>query len=160
MKRLSVLVLSMTLFFQILHAEDRSSSRMRIINLDLNNCNVLRIFAHLWKDHALGETENGAWIVMNPDGLYQQIDWAFTPQRHATTWSGVLPENIVAQLHTHSEHLDPKPSGPDSQIAKRLNITVYTVTRKGIWRVSPDGTITREMEHNWFQDSVQRCGTE
>jgi len=148
----------MTLCVQILHGEDSSRATAPAALLDLNDCHVLRIFARLWKFHALGETENGAWIAMNQDGQYRQIDWSYTPQRHITEWSGVLPENIVAQLHTHGESLDPRPSGPDSLVAKRLNVCVYTVTRKGIWKVSPDGVVTREMKHGWFEESVQRCG--
>jgi hypothetical protein len=128
--------------------------------LDLSDCHVIQLFAALWKSHALGETENGAWITLNEDGQYRAINWAFTPLRHSTVWSGVLPPKIVAQLHTHGENLDPKPSGQDSLVARQLNVCVYTVTRKGIWKVSPEGVITREMNHNWVHESARRCGAD
>ena len=158
MKRLSLLILAMTLFVPRLHAEDSPDARITTASINLSDCSVLRIFARLWKSHPLGDAESATWIAMDQEGQYKQIDWAYTPQRNMTIWTGAIPERIVAQLHTHGESLNPKPSGPDVLVAKRLNIFVYTVTRKGIWKVTPDGAVTQEMERHWFQEVVQRCG--
>lgn len=159
MKRLAVPFLTMMMLIQVLNAQDRSSTisfPSRVF--DVQDCRVMRIFVHIWEIHPLSERESGAWIIRNDKGEYEEVDWLQTLERNETTWSGVLPSNIVAQVHTHGDRLDPKPSGPDSLIARRLNIDVYTVARKGIWKVSPDGTISSVLKYPWLQESTRKCG--
>ena len=127
-------------------------------NMDIQNCDLVRIFTRIWKSHPLGELESGAWIVMNEQGQFEQVNWMHTPERNRSTWSGILPKNIVAQVHTHGERLDPKPSDPDAQVARRLQIDVYTITRKGIWKVSRDGSISFIIGRGWFKQCLRRCG--
>jgi len=128
-------------------------------SLDLQDCNVRRIFARTWKYSPLVQEERAVWIV-NSNGKYSGIDWLRAPQNRITVWSAPLPDNIVAQAHTHGDHLDPKPSDPDVEVARKLNISVYTLTRKGIWRASPDGTITQEETRGWYDQTNKRCGKE
>jgi hypothetical protein len=126
--------------------------------LDMENCTIMQTFARIWKFTPLVETERAAWVVLDTNGQYRHIDWLVTPQRRISIWKGHLPENIVAQAHTHGDQLDPKPSDQDVLVARKLNISVYTLTRKGIWRAAPDGAITKEVERGWFDRTIKKCG--
>ena len=125
--------------------------------LDLHDCSIMKIFAHTWKYTPLVQEERAVWLV-HSNGKYIGINWLRSPQNRITVWSAPIPENIVAQAHTHGDHLDPKPSDADIGVARKLNIWVYTLTRKGIWRVSPDGTITQEETRGWYDQTVGKCG--
>jgi len=140
------------------HGQPDEISSEAVRTLDLNDCKILLIFARLWKYSPLDDKERAAWIVLNSKGEYESIDWPHTPQRRITVWSEPLPDHIAAQAHTHGDHLDPKPSPPDAAIARRLRIPVYTLSRKGIWRVTPDGVITQELAHGWFKNTMEKCG--
>ena len=148
MIRLCVTLLLFLASLDILSAEDGSAvfKPVMLRTLDLQDCSVMRIFARVWKYTPLVERERAAWIILNSKGQYEQIDWLKTPERNITIWSEALPKNIVAQVHTHGDHLDPKPSNQDMLISRKLNIWVYTLTRKGIWRVAPDGSITQQLD--------------
>jgi hypothetical protein len=160
MKRLFIALFLFLSAFQVLRAEDNSL----ILNLsnfaaiDLQSCKLMLIFARVWKYSPLVERERSVWIVVNSRGEYEAIDWLRTPEVRVAVWSEALPEHIVAQAHTHGDHLDPRPSAQDVSVARKLNIWVYTLTRKGIWRVGPDGLITQQMDRSWFKRSMESCG--
>jgi hypothetical protein len=159
MKRLYIALFLFLSEFQVLRAEYNSP----ILNLsdfgatDLQNCKLLLIFARVWKYSPLVETERAVWIVVKSSGEYEAVDWLRTPEIRVAVWSESLPEHIVAQAHTHGDHFDPRPSAQDVSIARKLNIWVYTLTRKGIWRVGPDGLITQQFDHTWFKRSMESC---
>jgi len=159
MKRLYVALFVLFASFDASFAEDESQAldRARLKTIDLQDCNIMRIFQRLWKYSPLVERERAAWIVMNSKGEYESIDWLKTPERNITVWSEPLPENVVAQVHTHGDHLDPKPSKPDVNIARKLNIEVYILTRKGIWKAAPDGSITQQADRGWFKKAIEKC---
>jgi len=125
--------------------------------LDLQDCDVMKVFARTWKSTPLVQEERAVWIV-NSNGKYSGIDWLRSPQNRITVWSAPLPDNVVAQAHTHGDHLDPKPSDPDIEVARKLNIWVYTLTRKGIWRAGPDGNVTQEAARGWYDQTIEKCG--
>ena len=60
---------------------------------------------------------------------------------------------MVAAVHTHPPSVDPKPSKGDALVAARLNIPIYTISRKGIWKISPDGTIIQEAKRHWQKEA-------
>lgn len=126
--------------------------------LNLKDCTILLTFSRVWKYSPLVEKENAVWIVAKDGGGLQAIDWHPSVQRNITVWSGTLPKNIVAQAHTHGDHLDPKPSDQDLKVARTLNMWVFTLTRKGIWRAAPDGRITQELGRGWYEQTQQQCG--
>lgn len=154
MKRLCVTLFIAVLPFDAL-AEDVKEQDVK--RLDLQNCKIMLIFAEVWKYSPLDEKERAVWIVKNSNGEYESIKWLRTPQRNITNWSDSLPENIVAVAHTHGDHLDPKPSQQDISVAQHLDISVYTLTRKGIWRAAPDGSITEEVGQGWFEKTMTAC---
>lgn len=160
MKRLCVALLFLFAAFDALSAEGESPApeRATVKTIDMQDCNIMQLFQRLWKYSPLVERERAAWIVVNSKGEYESIEWLKTPERNITIWSETLPENVVAQVHTHGDHLDPKPSKPDVNIARKLNIEVYTLTRKGIWRVAPDGVITQQADRSWFKKTIEKCG--
>lgn len=152
MKRLSVgLCLAFAFFSAVALAQDPEE-------LNLKDCYVLKTFSRVWRYSPLVEKENAVWIVATDGGGIQAIDWHPTIQRNITVWTGQRPKNIVAQAHTHGDHLDPRPSDQDVKVAHDLNIWVYTLTRKGIWRAAPDGQVTQELGRGWYEETQQRCG--
>jgi hypothetical protein len=68
-----------------------------------------------------------------------------------------LPDRLIAQAHTHGDHLDPKPSLQDISISQRLKIPVYILSRKGVWRAIPDGSVTLELGPSWFRKNSEAC---
>jgi hypothetical protein len=158
MKRLWIVLYVLTTF-RLLQAEDNSL----ILNLgnfgvmDRQDCSLMLIFANVWKHSPLLETEKAAWIVLNSSGQYESIRWPRTPELRLSVWSETMPKHVVAIAHTHGDHLDPRPSEQDVIVARKLNIVVFTLTRKGIWSVGPDGFITQQTDRGWFKRSIESC---
>jgi len=159
MKRLCVVLFLVSAACDSLSAGNESTTLhpVPVNSIDLQDCNIMRIFQRLWKYSPLVEKERAAWIVLNSNSEHESIDWPYTVQRRISIWSEALPAHIVAQAHTHADHLDPKPSRQDANIAHKLNIDVYTLTRKGIWRVTPDGLITQQADRGWFKKTMEKC---
>src|SRR3990172_1688315 len=134
MKRLTP---ALSLFFAMLidsagSAQSTDTEHM----LNLNDCRIMLIFARVWNKSPLIQRENATWIVVNSQGEYESKDWYHTPQRRKQEWDGPLPHQAVALAHTHPDHLDPKPSEQDGSVARKIQIPLYTLTRKGIWKVT------------------------
>jgi hypothetical protein len=114
-------------------------------------------FAHLYEDSPLMKREKAAWITLNPKGEFESVRWLNTPQQGKMVWSQVLPSNIVALAHTHPDFVDPRPSKQDQMEARRLGVCIFTLTRKGIWSVTPDGIIRQHANAGWFKNVRQIC---
>ncbi|PWT87401.1 MAG: hypothetical protein C5B54_12390 [Acidobacteria bacterium] len=150
MKRL-VLILFFALYASVSFALDSKDP-------DVRDCSVLLIFADLWNSTPLNQVEGAAWIVRTTDGSFQPVHWQYNPDRRAQHWSGNLPENLAAQVHTHPDRVDPKPSAEDKLVAQKMSIPLYTVSRNGVWKASPNGEITQEKGSGWFKDAAKSCG--
>lgn len=98
----------------------------------------------LWKAGGFGgdRSERAAWVVRAPSGVAWR-DWPWDRRYLESRWLGPTPGEAVAIVHTHPAVVDPRPSVTDRATATRLGIAVYTVSRRGIWKVEPDGTVTR-----------------
>jgi hypothetical protein len=156
MKRVCLVLLVLTFLFDCVCAEE-SDFHFRIREpLDLQDCNIMRVLARLWKYNHFLDEERAVWIVRS-NGNYSAMDWPLTPQPRITIWSTRLPDHIIAQAHTHGDHLEPTPSDTDVSVAKKLNIWVYTLTRKGIWQVNPNGVTTQQANRGWFDTTMWRC---
>ena len=155
MQRLCV-VLLLLMVVSNAHAENESVLPAKMISLE--DCSIMRIFARVWKYTPLVETERAVWIVLDANGEYTAIDWFVTPERRMATWSEIPPQNVIAQAHTHGDMLDPKPSSQDVNVAKKMNVPVYVLARKGIWKAAPDGSIAKQTERGWFDETVRKCG--
>lgn len=126
--------------------------------LDLNDCRIKLIFVHVYEDSHLLKTEKAAWITMNSKREFGFVDWPNRPQNRIQIWHDVLPDNIIAIAHTHPNHIDPKPSTQDRLVAQQRNVPVYTLTRKTIWSVTPDGKITQHINRPWLKNYKDECG--
>jgi len=125
------------------------------------SCETLTYFFALWKDSAFGRTpwglERAAWIIRDSDGKQTFQKWRNSGERNREIWKGPIPKNVIAVVHTHPVQRDSKPSSADITMAKRLNIHVYIVSRKGLWISKPNGEISRLMDNSRFKELVKGC---
>jgi hypothetical protein len=115
----------------------------------------------LWAAADFGSTprECAAWVV--PDGS-EGVRWVNWPngRRFLTAkWKGPVPAGAVAIVHTHPAMVDPKPSEQDIETARRIGLPVYTVSRSGIWKAVPDGSIVPVESSRWW-DACRAGGCE
>jgi proteasome lid subunit RPN8/RPN11 len=80
-----------------------------------------------------GRQEEAAFVVRDVDGAMHFVVWPSTNETLRTHFTGRMPANTVAIVHTHP--LDqPLPSPDDEALAQRLRIPVYVLTRQGVTR--------------------------
>ncbi len=107
----------------------------------------------LWASADFGYTprERAAWVV--PDGAARTrwVSWPNERRFMNARWKGPVPAGAVAIVHTHPGVVDPKPSGQDIETAQRLGVSVYTVSRTGIWKALPDGSIVSVDDARWWK---------
>jgi hypothetical protein len=124
-------------------------------------CETLRFFYTLWQASAFGKAPTGieraAWILRDANGNLQFQRWPSSGARNKEFWKGDVPENAVAQVHTHPEHRDPRPSSNDTEFAKKMAVPVYTITSQGVWVVSPEGKIEKVADSTWHRDLAKPC---
>ena len=128
--------------------------------LNVEDCNVLMIFAHVWRNAPMVLTENAVWVLINSEGQYEFKRWLHTPLLGKQQWKGPIPKGTIAQVHTHPDALNARPSHQDQSLARQIEMPIYTLSREGIWKVSKDGTITQESQAAWFEAARQRCGSD
>jgi hypothetical protein len=150
MKRHKFAVLSFILFLQpFLCAQSNNDGAIK----DEDISALLPSFYELWKDSAFGNdpnrTERAAWIIRNNDGSFKFHRWRSSGAWASETWVGALPENIVGQAHTHPTKRDPRPSPKDRSLSKKRNVSLYTISLHGVWRVDPEGKLTKVAGNNW-----------
>ncbi len=125
------------------------------------SCETMNHLYDLWSDSWFGEDptrEKSAWMIRNPEGKFEWKRWPATRKWKKEIWKGAIPANIVAQVHTHPVNTDPRPSTKDRIFSKTANVLLYTVSRKGIWKVTPTGKMTQEAGANWHIDVYKtRC---
>jgi proteasome lid subunit RPN8/RPN11 len=90
--------------------------------------------------------EHAAFITSGADGDHPFMIWPYGHQFCHATYSGPLPGNAVAIIHTHPNPL-PYPSDDDMRLALRTGLPVYVVTRTMISR-----TTGRGFERLWSGD--------
>jgi hypothetical protein len=114
---------------------------------------MITLCYRLWKHSSFGwdETERAAWVIRDPDGIERWVEWEFTNEHHAATWKGMVPKGVVAQFHTHPGFTYPQPSKQDIRVARQLRLFIYTISILGIWRVGPDGKVTKEANEHWYK---------
>ena len=104
-----------------------------------SKCDMIAKTYLLWSDSMFGHDathETSAWIVRNSEGTIEWKRWPASRKWRMETWKGPAPKNLAAQIHTHTVEADPRPSSKDSLLSKKLNVPLYTVSRKGICRKS------------------------
>ena len=114
----------------------------------------------LWESCGFGadRTERAAWVVRGPAGVVWR-DWPWDRRYLESRWLGPTPAGAFAIVHTHPAVVDPRPSPTDRATAGRLGVTVYTVSRSGIWKAEPDGALTRVGDEGWWTgcQARKRC---
>jgi hypothetical protein len=117
---------------------------------------ILKNFFSLLKESGYGydsnHIETAEWIVLNSEKNLEYIKWPHSGEKNKEKWRGQLPKNRIAQAHTHSVVVNPKPSRSDRDCAARIKASVYTISQLGIWKVQLDGKITQEASKNWWVD--------
>jgi hypothetical protein len=116
------------------------------------SCESLNQFYKLWSDSWFGKDparEIAAWVIKNTDGNLMWIRWPSNRKWKKETWKGTIPANLIAQVHTHPLNTDPRPSYKDVVFSRNVKTTLYTISRKGIWKVIPNGTITEVAQADW-----------
>lgn len=120
---------------------------------------VRNCFYYLWKKAGYGhdERERSAWIS-NTNSQYHTVPWPWSATASHDKWNGPTPAGVVAQAHTHPDSKDPKPSmngdamnPTDDYTSNQINMPIYTISRKGIWKVDPQGHVTKEEGSNWYK---------
>jgi hypothetical protein len=106
----------------------------------------------LFRDASYGleQTERAAWILGRPDGDVAWARWPATFLNGMEEWKGPVPDGAIGIVHTHPQLLDPLPSHADSKTARDLQMSVYTVSRRGIWKVTPRGEVVQVADHMWM----------
>lgn len=132
----------------------RAESIVMITN-SLVACSNVQSMRDLWRDCGFGKdpnrTERSAWIIRTPEGEIEFDRWPSSGARNKEHWNGPVPANVIAQIHTHPENMDKKPSGKDAAVARAMNMPVYVISVMGIWSVMPDGSMRQERKPGWYQ---------
>ncbi|PYQ60055.1 MAG: hypothetical protein DMF58_09455 [Acidobacteria bacterium] len=104
--------------------------------------------------------EVAAFVVREPDGNLQCVLWPTSGQYEAQAFRGVVPDNVVAIVHTHPPRMDPRPSPGDIKAAQRLGLAIYVLTRHGIYAADPSGAVVPVIERpDWITAAMRgpRC---
>ena len=90
-----------------------------------------------WRRSGIGMTkhEAGFWVY-DVNGQTRYLDLPLTNEDGEITLSS-MPPNPTAVFHTHPNNKSPQPSPNDIAAADRLNVTVYTGTKQGLWAHDP-----------------------
>jgi hypothetical protein len=106
----------------------------------------------LWAaaDYGYTPRERAAWVVPDDAGGVRWVSWPNGRRFLAAQWNGPIPSRAVAIVHTHPSMVDPKPSEQDIETARRLGVPVYTVSRSGIWKAVPDGSVVSVETSLWW----------
>jgi hypothetical protein len=116
----------------------------------------LTSFYGLWEDAAFGKdpnrTERAAWIILDSEGSYNFKRWPCSAERNKEIWKGQVPDHAIGLVHTHTVMVDEKPSRQDVSIARKLRITLYVISTKGIWSVAPTGQLRKQSGPHWDED--------
>jgi hypothetical protein len=106
----------------------------------------------LWEAAGFGHEvgERAAWVLKDDAGRVRWLTWPDGRRYLRARWEGPVPADAVAIAHTHPAVVDPKPSEQDIETARQLRLPVYTVSRSGIWKAAPDGSVVAVDDARWW----------
>ena len=122
--------------------------------------NILKCFRCIYEraGYGLMEFEAAAWITYDGEA-FDCVFWEQSRRQRRTTWSGRMPEGVVALAHTHPLRSSPEPSRVDVASADRLGIPVYVVNRNSVTVYSPDTRdITRVLSRKAWRRGLDSEG--
>ena len=82
-------------------------------------------------DYGQSTKERAAFLVRDENGGLKLVPWEFGAESMRATYRGSIPEGTVAIVHTHPNAL-PYPSRGDKELARRLALPVYVLTRHSV----------------------------
>ena len=85
------------------------------------------------------EKEEAAFIVTGGDG-YRCVPWPSTNEPSQASFRGRMPGGTVAIVHSHPRSR-PRPSSGDVQLARRLGMAIFVVSRDHVYAARADGTV-------------------
>ena len=106
----------------------------------------------LWEEAGFGgeARERAAWVLAVDAGHVRWQAWPDGRRYLRARWTGPIPADAVAIVHTHPAVVDPRPSPQDIETARRIGMPVYTVSRAGIWKAEPDGLVVAVDDARWW----------
>ena len=106
----------------------------------------------LWEEAGFGREarERAAWVLAADAGHFRWEAWPDGRWYLRARWTGPVPANAVAIVHTHPAIVAPMPSLEDIETARRAGVPVYTVSRAGIWKAEPDGLVVAVDDERWW----------
>jgi len=84
-------------------------------------------------------TERAAFLVRDPDGDYRCVLWPATREFNQERFTGTVPVDAVAIVHTHPATM-PRGSTGDELLSRRLRLPIFILTPKNIYVVTPAGS--------------------
>ena len=126
--------------------------------------NFRKCVCQLWKDAGYGNdvTERSAWVMLDSNKVRSCLRWPWSANYANEVWKGRVPPNAEDDVHTHPNSKDPKPSSGcekcDAENSHKTGLPFYAVSRDGIWKVAPDGTMTHEVYRDiWKTFDFKTC---
>jgi hypothetical protein len=138
---------------------DVSSRGMRPVSHILES--TLRSPAYrLWQAAGFGheDTEVAAWVLEDDAGHVSWLMWPDVRRHLHAHWEGPQPADVIAIVHTHPAVVDPRPSTRDIETAHKAGVPVYTVSRRGIWKAVPDGSVVPVDGARWWKGCRSGAG--
>ena len=119
------------------YAQDKLPGRIGYIRSNMNP-QVIQEFVKAWRAAGLGEanTERAVLIFRKVDGSLGAKGQGSTNQfeRLSVKWN----QAAIAIVHTHRNHDDAEPSGPDKEVANKLGVPIFTITSRGMYVYDPE----------------------
>ena len=146
MRNMLIVLAGLMAFFFFAEIVDAAEDELEL------SCETMDQFYSLWSDSWYGEdpmAEKSAWVIRTAERTFRWIRWPSSREWKKEKWVGGVPTNLVAQVHTHPVSSDPKPSFKDHVVSRKVNAPLYTVSRKGIWRINPGGKVIQIAGSNW-----------
>jgi hypothetical protein len=115
---------------------------------------MVKQFNGAWQQCVLGtkDTEAVVLVLREPDGSVKAVSAGRSNQSYefTFTWNPA----IIAVVHTHPNNRDPKPVEQDILVARRFDIPIFTITRRGMHMYDPaTDRITKVMNGTDWLDS-------
>jgi hypothetical protein len=100
-----------------------------------------------------GPWERAAFVVINNDGTYGCVEWPSLHVYQSESFYGFIPPNTVAIVHTHPVQFV-HPSFHDDEEATRLDLPIYTITIRGVYKSVPgEHAVTITNRQSWVNET-------
>ena len=120
-------------------AQTNGLTNKSVTSFDLSRINeeVIREFEKAWLRSGSGtrDIEGAVLIMLNSDDTYKCVEVGKTNEYNKVTYQ--WHPGAIAMGHTHPSRRDPKPSQTDRQIADKVGVPIFTLTRYGMYIYDP-----------------------